>query len=168
MFKGNRRFDGRQGEQILNEEQYLLYEILKHFLDVPTDSTAGPESNLEKAGALWLDRQSSPGYSHIMYHDSDDTWKPIFDDWFKIIKEIRSLETPLNPREGQLWINDEGIMHWFNGTKFVPIKTAMANSIDFDTNSFQNFLVLDSLKMTGGYIVDTLTKLISISGNLEE
>ena len=115
MFKGNRRFDGRQGEQILNEEQYLLYEILKHFLDVPTDSTAGPESNLEKAGALWLDRQSSPGYSHIMYHDSDDTWKPIFDDWFKIIKEIRSLEIPLNPREGQLWINDEGIMHWFNG-----------------------------------------------------
>ena len=103
-----------------------------------------------------------------MYHDSDDTWKPIFDDWFKIIKEIRSLETPLNPREGQLWINDEGIMYWFNGTKFVPIKTAMANSIDFDTNSFQNFLVLDSLKMTGGYIVDTLTKLISISGNLEE
>lgn len=71
MFKGNRRFDGRQGEQILNEEQYLLYEILKHFLDVPTDSTAGPESNLEKAGALWLDRQSSPGYLHIMYHDSE-------------------------------------------------------------------------------------------------
>ena len=32
MFKGNRRFDGRQGEQILNEEQYLLYEILKHFI----------------------------------------------------------------------------------------------------------------------------------------
>ncbi len=59
-------------------------------------------------------------------------------------------------------------MHWFNGTKFVPIKTAISNSIDFDTNSFQNFLVLDSLKMTGGYIVDTLTKLISISGNLEE
>ena len=43
-----------------------------------------------------------------MYHDSDNTWKPIFDDWFKIIKEIRSLETPLNPREGQLWINNDG------------------------------------------------------------
>ena len=167
MFSGNRRFNGRQGEQIFNQEQYLLYEILKHFLDIPDDYTKGPETGLEKAGALWLDMQSEPGFSKLMYHDIDGNWKPIFDNWFKIIKEIRSNETPLNPREGQLWINDSGVLHYFNGSKFVPIKSAIANSIDFDTNSFQNFLILDSLKMTGGYIIESLSKIIELSGTMQ-
>ena len=91
MFSGNRRFNGRQGEQIYNEELYTLYELLKHFLDVPSnpDPKFGPQSGLEKPGALWLDRQNYPGYGHLMYKDSDQVWKPMFDDWFKIIKKSR-------------------------------------------------------------------------------
>ena len=53
MFSGNRRFNGRQGEQIYNEELYKLYEILKHFLDTPENSNPkiGPQSGLEQPGA---------------------------------------------------------------------------------------------------------------------
>lgn len=171
MFSGNRRFDGRQGEQILNEEQYTIYEILKHFLDVPDnpDPKKGPVSGLEKAGALWLDRQTSPGNGRIMYKDNDNVWKPIFDDWFKLIKEIRYSDgVPENPREGQLWINDAGVMHWYNGSVFIPIKASLADSIDFNANSFQNFLMIDPLKMSGGYIIENLSKLAQLAGSITE
>lgn len=170
MFSGNRRFDGRQGEQILNQEQYILYEILKHFLDIPNnpDPYAGPQSDLEKPGALWLDRQTSPGYGHVMYRDNDKTWKPLYDDWFKLIKEIRKAEgEPENPLEGQLWINDSGVLHWFNGSVFVPIKSSLADTVDFNYNSFQNFLLIDPLKMSGGYIIENLSKLAQMAGGIE-
>ena len=171
MFSGNRRFNGRQGEQIYNEELYSLYEILKHFLDVPDnpDPHFGPQSGLEKPGALWLDRQTSPGYSHLLYRDSDQVWKPIFDDWFKIIKEIRNPHgQPEDPKEGQLWINDNGVLHWYNGSMFVPIKSKLADATEFDANSFENFLIIDPLKMTGGYIVENLSKLAQIAGGIAE
>ena len=111
MFNGKRSFNGRQGEQIYNKELYTLYEILKHFLDVPDNPSIGPKSNLEEAGALWLDMQSNPGYSHLMYKDKNNKWKPIFDDWFKIIKEIKSQEEPRQPEEGQLWIDKNGVLN---------------------------------------------------------
>ena len=171
MFSGNRRFNGRQGEQILNEELYTLYEILKHFLETPEnpDPKFGPQSGLEKPGALWLDRQNSPGYAHLMYKDSDQKWKPMFDDWFKIIKDIRkSAGEPEDPREGQLWINDKGILHWYNGSKFIPIKSKIADAVEFDANSFENFLIIDPLKMSGGYIVENLSKLAQVAGGINE
>lgn len=171
MFSGNRRFNGRQGEQIYNEELYTLYELLKHFLDVPSnpDPKFGPQSGLEKPGALWLDRQNYPGYGHLMYRDSDQVWKPMFDDWFKIIKEIRNPEgEPADPKEGQLWINDSGVLHWYNGSMFVPIKSRMADAVEFDANSFENFLIIDPLKMTGGYIVENLSKLAQIANGINE
>lgn len=171
MFSGNRRFNGRQGEQILNEELYVLYEILKHFLDVPDNPNPhfGPQSGLEKPGALWLDRQTAPGYAHLMYRDSDKVWKPIFDDWFKIIKDIRNPNgKPDNPTEGQLWIDENGILHWFNGSIFVPIKGNTVDSGDLNVNSFQNFLIIDPLKMSGGYIVENLSKLTQIAGGITQ
>lgn len=170
MFSGSRRFDGRQGEQILNQEQYALYEILRHFLDIPNnpDPYAGPQSDLEKPGALWLDRQTSPGYGHVMYRDNDKVWKPLYDDWFKLIKEIRKANgEPESPLEGQLWINESGVLNWFNGSVFVPIKSSLADTVDFNTNSFQNFLIIDPLKMTGGYIIENLSNLAKIAGSIE-
>lgn len=171
MFSGNRRFNGRQGEQVYNEELYTLYEILKHFLDTPenADPKFGPQSGLEKPGALWLDRQNSPGYAHVMYKDSDQEWKPIFDDWFKIIKEIRNPKgEPANPKEGQLWINDNGVLHWYNGSMFIPIKSRIADAVEFDANLFENFLIIDPLKMTGGYIVENLSKLAQVAHGISE
>lgn len=170
MFSGNRRFSGRQGEQIYNQELYILYEILKHFLDTPDDAdpNAGPQSGLEKPGALWLDRQNNPGYAHIMYRDGDKIWKPIFDDWFKIIKEIKSENEPENPQEGQLWIDENGILNWFNGAAFVPIKSQNADTIDFNYNAFENFLLLDPLKMTGGHIIDNFQQLIKLADGITE
>lgn len=171
MFSGNRRFNGRQGEQIYNEELYTLYELLKHFLDVPSnpDPKFGPQSGFEKPGALWLDRQNHPGYGHLMYRDSDQVWKPMFDDWFKIIKEIRNPDgEPEDAKEGQLWINDSGVLHWYNGSMFVPIKSKMADAVEFDSNSFENFLIIDPLKMTGGYIVENLSKLAQVANGINE
>lgn len=170
MFNGNRRFNGRQGEQIYNQELYTLYEILKHFLDTPDnpDPNIGPKSDLEKPGALWLDRQNNPGYAHIMYKDMDNTWKPVFDDWFKIIKDIRNDNEPNEPKEGQLWIDENGILNWYNGSVFVPIKSQIADSVDFNVNAFENFLLLDSLKMTGGHLIDNLKNMAKLANGIVE
>lgn len=170
MFSGNRRFIGRQGEQIYNQELYTLYEILKHFLDTPdnADPKVGPQSGLEKPGALWLDRQNSPGYAHIMYRDGDNTWKPIFDDWFKITKEIRNDNEPNDPKEGQLWIDENGVLNWYNGSVFVPIKSQIADAVDFNSNTFENFLLLDPLKMTGGHLVDNFQKMAALANGITE
>lgn len=171
MFSGNRKFNGRQGEQILNEEMYVLYEILKHFLDIPPnpEPNSGPSTGLEKPGALWLDRQTSPGNGHVMYHDVDGRWKPLFEDWFKIIKDIRHLNgEPENPKEGQLWINDSGVLMWYNGFAFEPIKSSMADIVDFDANAFQNFLMIDPMKMTGGYIIENISNLVQLAGGILE
>lgn len=169
MFSGNRRFNGRQGEQIYNEEMYALYEILRHYFDAPVDSEAymGPESGLERSGALWLDNRS--GTPHLLVRDNNKIWKPFYDDWFKIIKDIRTGgDEPADPIEGQLWINEKGVLHWHNGSMFTPIKSKLADSTDFNANSFQNFLIIDPLKMTGGYIVENLSKIAQMAGGILE
>lgn len=171
IFSGKRNFSGRQGEQIYNTELYLLYEIMKHFLDEPTnpDPHFGPHTDLKKAGALWMDRQTNPGFAHVMYHDNDDVWKPIFDDWFKIIKEIRYAGgKPENPVEGQLWISDSGVLHWFNGSQFVPIKSSLADTMDLDVRAFENFLLIDPLKMSGGYMIENLSRLVEAAKGIIE
>lgn len=168
MFNGKRRFDGRQGEQIYNEELFKIYEILKHFLDEPTDYTKGPDSDLEEPGALWLDKQTSPNNAHLMYKDNN-TWRPVFDDWLSLIRYIRNPDgKPDVAREGQLWISDEGILNWFNGSMFVPIKSRVADTVDYDVSAFENFLIIDPLTMSGGYIVDNISTLARTSNDMTQ
>lgn len=168
MFSGNRKFNGRQGEQIYNEELYKLYKILKHFLDKPEDVEKGPETKLEQSGALWLDNQSSPNNGHLMYNENGE-WKPIFNDWLSLIKDIRSeYGKPESGIEGQLWISDEGVLHWFNGSIYVPIKSRVADTVEYDVSAFENFLIIDPLKMSGGYIIDNLAHIARIANNIVE
>lgn len=171
IFNGKRRFNGRQGEQIYNEELFALYEILKHYLDEPLnpDPSLGPQSDLAKPGALWLDRQTNGGYAHLMYRDSDNIWKPLYDDWFKITKDIRTMDNePENAVEGQLWINDSGVLHWYNGSMFVPIKSRIADSTDLNASAFENFLVIDPLKMSGDRVVDNISNLVRIADGIKK
>lgn len=137
---------GRQSQQFYNDELYKLHQVLEHILDEPTDKSKEPSAEL--TGSLWLDVDKNGG---DLKYFSDNQWKLLFGDRFKLICEINSPTEPKNPLIGQLWIFKETLLY-FDGTIFRPVKSL---DIDYDFNQdvFEDFLISTPMLNSGNQVL---------------
>lgn len=141
----SRKFDiGRQSEQFYNEELYRLYELLRHI----GTGDGPPEASFD--GSLWLDRKENALYS---YNSASDEWRLVFKDRFKLVDEIIE-PLPESPVKGQLWINPHGVLHYHDGTSFVPVRAEPGLATDYPTAApHLDFLHISPLMPTGNKIL---------------
>lgn len=140
-----RTFNGRQSEELYNEELYKLFEVIKHVVDVPNDPGVGPATTRE--GALWLDRQNGGDLKYF----TEGKWEILFRNKFRMIGEILAENQPANPITGQLWLS-EGILMYYSGAEWLPVKSVNVDT-EFNISSFEQFLMISPIPASGNQVV---------------
>lgn len=138
---------GRQSEQLYNEELYKVFESIRHLLDIPEDKLT-PDAKLH--GSLWLDLSTG----ELKYYNSKlDTWELIFKNKFRIVDSIMSTLPPEPPVIGQLWIN-QGILMYYDGAKWHPIRALLGDESELNLAVFENFIILSPALQKGNLVVN--------------
>ena len=152
--KKNRTFkQGRGSEQLLNQEMYDIFTAVKDINPDITEqekivgSKAVPDNTIH--GALWRKDRTN----ELKYYDGvKKEWVNIFDNKFQLITHLTEETTPVNPIKGQLWIYN-GIMMYFDGREWKPIKSIPTNDAQFNEAAFADFALVSPLLSVGNVIV---------------
>ena len=162
-----RQFDiGRQNEVLLNEKHYKMYKTMETYLEPPNPAnpTAGPVvSDPERDpiinNAMWIDNYTDPNNGELKYYNNGK-WNIFFKDKFQITDHITDGEEPKDAVQGQLWINNMGVMHFYDKGIFVPIKAVQADIGDVNIQGFEDFLIISPLEATSNKIVDNFSEFL--------
>ena len=130
----------RQSEQVMNDELYKIYQLTRHIADVPKEASEKPHA--EVSGTLWYDSRKNELNA---YDKLSEQWKTIFSQKFQIVDEITSDEPPADPVKGELWLYN-GVLCYWNGTTWKPVKALQQDASQFDFSLFENFLLMHPLQ----------------------
>lgn len=131
-----RGFQGRASEELYNEALSMLYNALKTLYEKKEPISA--EDN-----ALWIDNNS-------LKIKRNGKFEALFDGVFQSISKTIDSIQPVNPKPGQLWIN-EGVLLFYNGVKWESVKATTIE--DFSMDGFEPFLIIDTLQAGANEIV---------------
>lgn len=152
-----RKFNqGKQSELLFNQEQYSLYQLLKHLNENPYAETDEQGNQLSEPradidGALWLDRFDG---GDLKFY-ANGRWNLAFNDKFSMIKDILIPERPETGVLGQLWIdNKSGQMFYWDGTGMWKEIVATTAPTDSALASFSDFMMISPLQMQGSVVID--------------
>ena len=140
---------GRNSEQFYNEELFKLYEAIKYLLSIPEGDNLEPEGN-PIDGALWLDRAKN---ELNKYNRQDDKWENVFNNKFRITSEIMNYSRPESPVNGQLWIDQNGALMYYNNVEWQPIRASSHEDSNINLSTYQDFLILSPLSETGDVVL---------------
>lgn len=155
--KKNRTFkQGRGSEQLLNKEMYDIFTAVKDINPDITEqekivgSKAVPDNTIH--GALWRKDRTN----ELKYYDGvKKEWVNVFDNKFQLITHLTEETTPVSPIKGQLWIYN-GIMMYFDGREWKPIKSIPANDAQFNEAAFADFALVSPLLSVGNVTVPSI------------
>lgn len=139
---------GRQSEQFLNEELITLFEALKY---VPYDKVQHEQEmppGAQVKGALNV----QPSEEALYYWDNHD-WTPFFKSKFQIIDQMLLETCPSTPVVGQLWLNN-GVLYYFDGMDWHPVKTIEADDNQWASGAFADFEIVSPLNPVGQQTID--------------
>lgn len=155
---------GRGSEVLMNEEQHEIYRSLKFLNDIPNSSAVGPTPDIDigeeiKSGALWIDDMTNESNADLKFF-KNDRWNLLFNDRFKITGHLLDEEEPTGAIESQLWIDQDGIMRYYDKGEFRPIKATMADIGDVNPLGFEDFIIINQVDKAGDTVVDNFTHLL--------
>lgn len=140
---------GRQSEQFLNEELHKLHEALKN-INYKKSDNFGLDPTSKVDGGLWFDNSKE----ELKYYDAKTLdWRTMFSKKFQITDQILNVIPPSSPIQGQLWINN-GILMYFDGSNWQPIKAVTEDSSQWNNASFEDYVLVSPLNSTNNVIVD--------------
>ena len=162
-----RHFDiGRQGEVLLDKKSHDIFKTMENFLsppnpDNPNSGPAMEDPNHDpiKAKSLWLDNYTDSADAEMKYYHNGQ-WNVIFKNKFKITDQITNSEQPTGAIQGQLWIDRDGVMNYFDKGVFHPIKAVQADIGDVELQGFDDFLIISPLEASENRVVDNFSEFL--------
>ena len=146
--------NGRSSEMLFNDELHQIYESVKHLTEDP-GANAQPEAKMDQA--IWHDKRKNK----LMWWDkTEQRWREYYENEHRITGEIMSVLPPQNPVYGQLWMHN-GVLCYFDGTQWNPVKALIQDGSQFSLDVFKNFILLSPLWQSGNTCVDINDTLIS-------
>lgn len=139
---------GRQSEQLYNEDLHKTYESTRHIAERPP---RGEVPELKYHGALWRnDRTNELKYCNMLKHK----WENVFQDKLQITDQMLVELLPTNPVTGQLWIHNQ-VLYYFDGAQWIPVKASPNDDAQWEQSAFSDFKLISPL-MAVGNTVDKL------------
>ena len=142
----NRRFNiGRQGEQLMNENLFNAYNRIKYIgngLNVPIQQYQSPIPDY----SLWINRATGNDVLNV-YNQASRTWNPAFKGYYH---PINLKEQPLYPVDGQLFIDGNGVLRYYEDKQWKVVGAASADDLSSMLMGIDNFLIMpDMSPLTG-------------------
>lgn len=145
---------GRQSDVMLNGEMHNIYEAVRHLVDVPEKKESTPVA--KHRGALWLDQRTNQLYTWVgssYKHDRvRNGWLPVFADKFQMFDEMLSSTPSGSPVRGQLWLYN-GILMYFDGSTWQPVRAVEHPESQFNTAFFSDFQLTSPLNRLGSVVI---------------
>lgn len=102
--------------------------------------------------SIWHDEQNN----QLKWWDQPaHKWRRYYENEFKITESITSILPPDDPVQGQLWIHN-GVLCYFDGTAWQPIKALLQDGSQFSLDVFKNYILISPLWKIGNTVVDDL------------
>ena len=137
----NRRFNiGRQGEQLMNENLFNAYNRIKYIgngLNVPIQQYQAPIPDY----SLWINRATGNDVLNV-YNQASRTWSPAFEGYYH---PINLKEQPLYPVEGQLFIDSNGVLRYYEDKQWKVVGAASADDLSSMLMGISNFLIMPNM-----------------------
>lgn len=140
---------GRGSELLANEELHKVYEATKHLNDTPEEGDT-PDAKLH--GSVWHDKNTN----ELKWFDkSTGRWRRYYENEFKRTDEIMNVLPPADAIPGQLWLN-HGILCYFDGAAWNPVKADAQDGSQFNLDLFHNFMLMSPLQTVGSAVTEDL------------
>lgn len=156
-YNNDNGYKGRQSENLFGGELHRVFEGVRHLTDHPVTNTETPASNHK--GALWLDQRTKILYMWVGHGYKSDRvrngWLPVFNDKFQIFDEMLNDMPTSTPVKGQLWLYD-GILMYYDGTNWIPVKTLEAIDSQFNISTFEDFRIYAPLNRMGSAVINDI------------
>lgn len=166
----SRQFNvGRQNEVLMSKKHYDIFKIMENYLQPPSSENPyepqidPPKENEERVeiahNSLWVDN-NNPNSSELKYYDSNrQNWNLFYKERFKITESLLSSEEPLEPIEGQLWI-DSGTLKYYHQGQFKAIKAVPFDAGSVNPLGFEDFMIISPMEATENRVVDNFTEFL--------
>lgn len=168
-----RQFDiGRQSEALMNQELWDQYKYLEYLNNIPRSTVSGPtpdspEKEAILNGSLWLDKITSMTNADLKYFNNG-VWNLLFADRFKITGHLLDEEEPLQPIPSQLWIDNNGVMRYYDKGEFKPIKATVADIGSINPQGFEDFIIINPLEHAGSTVIDNFSQYLFLNTPIVE
>lgn len=142
--------NGRQSEQFLNDELLRIFEMLRYISHYKTENKGQWPPPPKLRGALNV----QPAEETINFWDSaHNKWVPFFRSKFQITDQMLAETCPTEPVIGQLWINS-GILCYFNGYDWQPIRSVQIDDAQWASAAFSDFQIITPMNPAKDHVID--------------
>ena len=138
--------NGRQSDQLFNDELHEIIELVRHLAYQPQNETDSPDGKV--SGSLWIDPNTNEAKR---YNATLKTWEPVYGNQLKLITHIADEIMPDNPIIGQLWIQN-GVLMWWDGLKWDAARTLLQDGAKFSLAAFEDFIFSSPLSATDNFV----------------
>lgn len=150
-----RKFNnGRLGEQLMNKDLFLAYNRIKYIGNGPNVPVQERQAAIPDY-SLWIDRKT--GYDVMKVWDQVK-WSPLFEGYYH---PANVAVQPENPVEGQLYIDTNGVLRYYQDNQWRVVAAASASNLSSMAAGVSNFLIMpDMTTLTGvprTYVVPLIT-----------
>ena len=142
----DRRFNiGRQGEQFLDPNSFKAFNRIKYIgngPEIPVQERQAPIQDY----SLWVDRSTNSDVLKA-YHQDSQIWKPMFEGYYH---PANLKEQPLNPIEGQVFIDDNGTIRYYEDKQWKVASAATLTNLSSVAAGLSYFLIMPDVKPITG------------------
>ena len=129
----------------MNENLFNAYNRIKYIgngLNVPIQQYQSPILDY----SLWINRATGNDVLNV-YNQASRTWSPAFEGYYH---PINLKEQPLYPVEGQLFIDSNGVLRYYEDKQWKVVGAASADDLSSMLMGISNFLIIpDMSPLTG-------------------
>lgn len=135
-----RKFNnGRLGEQLMNNDLFLAYNRIKYIGNGPNVPIQERQAEIPDY-SLWIDRKT--GYDVMKVWDQRK-WSPLFEGYYH---PANVSEQPANPVAGQLWVDSNGVLRFYQDNQWRVVAAASASNLSSIAAGVGNFLIMPDMK----------------------
>lgn len=142
----DRRFNmGRQGEQFLDPNSFKAFNRIKYIGNGPDTPVQERQAPIQDY-SLWVDRSSNSDVLKA-YHQDSQIWKPMFEGYYH---PANLKEQPLNPTEGQVFIDDNGTIRYYEDKQWKVASAASLTNLSSVAAGLSYFLLMPNMSVITG------------------
>lgn len=136
-----RRFNmGRQGEQFLDPNSFKAFNRIKYIGNGPGEPVQDKQAPMQDY-SLWIDRSANSDVLKA-YHQDTQIWKPMFEGYYH---PANLKEQPLNPTEGQVFIDSNGTIRYYEDRQWKVASAASLTNLSTVAAGLSYFLLMPNM-----------------------
>lgn len=138
--------NGRLNEQLMNQKLFNAYNMIKYL----NNGTQTPMQDRQAEilnGSLWNDTNENKNVLKS-YDAQTGLWDVLFSGYYH---PVNTTTMPANPYEGQLWVDGNGILRYYNDLQWKVVSALACNDAISTHAGLANFLIMPQLSQISGF-----------------